>query len=122
MAFTLTKQLVILCEGAADQVFFKKLLDIHDIFDFDIPPHGKHHGWSGTGHMLRSLAGDASAYKNLKGVLIIADNANETTFADICEKIEEHGPFEAPERFARPHASNQIEAQSEVDPENWTGG
>jgi len=124
--FLITKEFVILCEGAADQVFFERLLSQRKITDFDIPPHGhppqgylgRHFGVDGLGGMLRTLAGDAIGYAKLKGVLIIADAASSasSTFNKICRKIEGDGPFVAPEKFLRPGGPNQISPQGAGHP------
>ena len=119
MAFSITKPFVILCEGPADQIFFERLLSKHKINNFDVPPHthyGKYYGWQSLGFMLRSLAGDAATYSRLTGVLIIADNATNSTFKDICEKIANDGPFVAPDRFVPPSKPNELVKQPQGHP------
>jgi len=63
--------------------------------------------------MLQSLAGDPSGYAKLKGVLIVADSANniKATFNSVCKKLKDDGPFEKPNRFVRPAGPNQITEQ-----------
>jgi len=120
MTFSLTKDFVILCEGAADRSFLNKLLEIRQINDFDLPDNdqlGKHEGWQSFGHKLSALAGDPSAYSRIKGVLVIADSSDsaENRFDEICQKIGSDGPFVA-NGFAKPLSSNVIAHQASGHP------
>ena len=65
MAFQLTKEFVLLCEGPADQTFFEKLFERRNIKEFDIPKHvsiGKDYGRDSFGKMFKALSGDRSGY------------------------------------------------------------
>jgi hypothetical protein len=121
MPFSITKEFVILCEGAADQVFFDRLLKERGIAYVDVPRHedlGRHYGWQGLGRMLNGLAGDPAGYSKIKGVLLIADSADDPVerFEEICKKVSKDGPFLKPNGFMQPAAPYEIAKQAEGHP------
>src|SRR5579859_4646303 len=121
MSYLLSKELVILSEGPADQAFLSKLLASRSITDFDIPRHKEDlnavYGKGAFGKMFSALAGDAKGYSELKGVLIVADSGDcaDSTVRFICERIEQDGPFDT-EEFKRPLGTNTIVSQPSGHP------
>jgi hypothetical protein len=116
LAFQLTKKFVLICEGPADQIFFKNLFDRRKIRNFDIPQHkniGGYYGWPSLGRTLRGLAGDPGGYAQLKGIVVIADSGDNITitFNRICRKLKEDGPFGTPSAFIKPNGPYQITRQ-----------
>jgi hypothetical protein len=116
MAFSLTKEFVILCEGPADQRFLEKLLEKRKVRKCDIPEHkelGGHYGSASLGRMVRSLAGDPGGYAKLKGILVVTDSGDDpaTTFKRVCEKLTTDGPYDAPNGFITPTGPYQITPQ-----------
>jgi|HubBroStandDraft_1064217.scaffolds.fasta_scaffold339752_2 hypothetical protein len=95
LPFTLRHEVVILCEGAADQNFLKALMAQRGGFppvDF-IPPSEGISGRTGFGPGLRALVGSGVPFARLKGVLCIADSHDDplATFQFVCEQIEKAG-------------------------------
>jgi hypothetical protein len=121
VAYALTKKFVLLCEGSADQIFFEKLLAARNVLDIAIPPHkliGEHWGWQGLGRNFAAIAGDPSGYANLKGVIVVADSADDVTisFNRICQKLAEDGPFGGTKKFVKPSAPYQLVRQKSGHP------
>lgn len=119
MAFSISKEFVLLCEGPADRNFFQKLFKDRGINNFDVPEHqliGKHYGWASLGKMILALSGDPTGYAKLKGILLVADSGNRasTTFSRICRKIKEDGPFG--QQFVRPTGPSIIAKQRSGHP------
>jgi hypothetical protein len=117
MNFTLERDIVLLCEGYADQAFFRTLLKQRNtIPKFDVPfPEARKdlfneteplHGKGSFGKMLKALRGDARSYSRLKGILIVADSGKcpDATFKEVCGKIKEAGGFDDPSEPMKPTA------------------
>ena len=104
MAIELREKLVLLCEGEADKNFFTALISARNgLPKFDIPFPNKVdaatlHGSSAFGGMLRAIRGAGFDFKNIEGVLIVADSATKPndTFRTICKQIRQPGGFPIP--------------------------
>jgi hypothetical protein len=122
VAFQISRQFALLCEGPADQIFFKKLFAQRRINGFDIPTHrqmgDKDYGVDAFGKLLNSLAGDPSGYAGLRGILIVADSGDDVdaTFRRVCRGIRRHGPFGSPSTFVQPNGAFQVTVQPRGHP------
>jgi hypothetical protein len=77
MPVELKEELVLLCEGPADQNCFRKLLEKRqDIPRFSMLDPKQHWGVSGFERSLTAIKGDRHAFLRLKGVLIVADSGD----------------------------------------------
>ena len=95
---TLSRDLLLLCEGEADREFFRKLCaNRPGMPDFDIFPNDKLHGNGAYGRMLEAVRGDAAHFPKIKGILIVADRMDlpaappDLLFANICGQIAAAG-------------------------------
>jgi hypothetical protein len=89
--FILSREIIVLCEGAADQNFLKKLMENRGGFpevDF-LPATQDHAGRSGFGRGLTAIAGMGLPFTKLRAVLIVADSHTNpaATFAHVCAQI-----------------------------------
>ena len=74
--------LVLLCEGAADQNFFRKMIEKrtgYPPFSF-LDPY-KYYGVTNFEKMLSAIQGDQKGFSRLKGILILADSAGRGNFS-----------------------------------------
>jgi hypothetical protein len=86
----LKSELILLCEGPADQNFFRELIKKRNLPEFDIlPVHGK----DGFREMLKSVRGNPRGFSRVRGVLIVADSGDDpsNTFKNIKRQIKAHG-------------------------------
>ncbi len=83
----------LLCEGAADQNFFKALSEKRGLPKFDYLDPSKHYGVTNFKTMLMAIQGNIKSFSTLNGVLILADSASNpaATFAGICAQIKAAG-------------------------------
>ena len=94
MALELSKEVLIICEGTADKNFFRKLIEKRSgLPQFDIPfplPSKDLGGVSAFEHWLKAIRGDRHGFSKLKGVLLVADSANNpiSTFNNVCTQIK----------------------------------
>lgn len=94
MASELSKEVIIICEGAADKNFFRKLIEKRSglpQFDIPFPMQGKDLGGvNAFKHWLEAIRGDRRGFSKLKGVLLVADSASNpiSTFNDVCTQIK----------------------------------
>ena len=91
--------LVLLCEGAADQNFFRRLIERRTGYPpFNFLEPRDHHGVTAFGSMLRAIQGDQKGFSRLRGVLILADSAGnpQATFRRICRQVRCAGAFPVP--------------------------
>lgn len=109
MAYSLTREFVLLCEGEIDKTFFDNLLAQRKIKNIDVPPHKvdetpAHRGVQALGRFLKAVSGDAAWYSKLRGVLIIADSGDDATrtFNAVCRKLAKDGPFTKAAPFVKP--------------------
>jgi hypothetical protein len=108
MPYTLKSDRVLLCEGGADRVFFRKLVAELGFPEFDIPFPQEDRaddervlsGKGAFGGMLQSIRGDGIRYPLITAVLIAADSGNhpEQTFREICSQIRSVGSLGIPSR------------------------
>ena len=105
--------LIILCEGKADQAFFRKIMDKRpESPKFSMPFNPDHfHGNGAYKEMLQALQGSMLDFLSLKGILIVADSTDDPTniFNNICKQIGEAGGYGIPGKpleIARPPNSN----------------
>ncbi len=99
MAWELTKQLVVLCEGAADQAFLRDLARLRGGFpEFDMLPSGNFHGADAFKGMLGALRGAGRGFSSLSGILIIADStdAPSIVFGNIQKQISQSRGYPVP--------------------------
>jgi hypothetical protein len=109
MSVSLTKELVLLCEGRADKAFFTTLLrERAGLPQFDIPfPESKAElddgkeplgGRDKFGEMLRAIR-VSLAFRNVRGILIVADSADRpaATFNHICDQIKKAPGYTVPD-------------------------
>ena len=102
MPLVLKEAFALCCEGKADQQFFRKLIAKRGLPAFDLPfPTDNLHGNRAFGGMLLALRADKINFPRLKGVLILADSADDpkTLFADICRQIREVGGYGVPAKL-----------------------
>ena len=103
MPLKLEAELVLLCEGKADQEFFRKLMEKRSGFPkFDMPfPTDKLHGNGAFGGMLETIRGDMIGFPRIKGVLIVADSTDEPAvlFKSICSQIRAAGEYGVPSKL-----------------------
>jgi hypothetical protein len=91
MALVLKEELVLCCEGEADRQFIRKLIENRGLRPFDMPfPTNQLHGNKAFGGMLEAIRGDKANFPRIKGVLIVADSADDpaTLFTDICSQSD----------------------------------
>jgi hypothetical protein len=105
--YKIEKPFLLLCEGQADKIFFKNIIQKRlDFSEVDIPefenfPNGQHN----FGKMLRSIRGDQYAFQEiLKGIIIVSDSTDnpKNQFKNICTQIKEIGGFEIPKNLLEP--------------------
>ena len=98
----LEHDVVLLCEGQADQNFLRKLTEKRGGFpEFDtLPPTAEHSGATNFGRMLQALRGDRIGFSRIKRVVIVADSGSDpqTTFDSICLQISGVGGYPVPMR------------------------
>jgi hypothetical protein len=102
MALVLKEELVLCCEGEADQRFIRKLIDNRGLRSFDMPfPTKQLHGNKAFGGMLEAIRGDKANFPRIKGVLIVADSADDPNrlFREICTQIRSAGGYGVPSRL-----------------------
>src|SRR6266571_8440526 len=92
-------EITILCEGAADQNFIRRLIAVRGGFpsiDF-LPPH-RFHGRDGFKDMLIAIKGTGVSFERLKGILIVADSHNKPqgTLKHIQKQIQAVPNFSVP--------------------------
>ncbi len=95
----LEHQFTLLCEGAADQNFFLKLLEMRGGYPpFNCLDPKEHHGATNFNNMLKAIQGDQKSFSRQKGVLILADSASDpqATFQNICDQVQRAGNFPVP--------------------------
>jgi hypothetical protein len=101
MPIELKEELLLLCEGLADQNCFRKLLErAQDIPRFSMLDPKEHHTVSGFEQSLTAIKGNKLAFSRLKGVLIVADSGNSpvTTFDEIRKQIVFAGGYPVPSK------------------------
>lgn len=89
----------LLCEGAADQSFFKIMLEKRGGYPpFNYLNPKEHYGATNFDKMLQAIQGDLKSFTHLKGVLILADSASNPadTFKNICSQLKHAGKFPLP--------------------------
>lgn len=100
MPIELKENLVLLCEGDADKNFFRKLVQKRDqLPKFDIPfPFENLGGKDAFAKMLRAIRGDRHGFARVRGVLIVADSADDpvVSFQTICDQIRQAGGYGVP--------------------------
>lgn len=100
MPLELKEQLVLLCEGDADKNFFRKLLQKRPgLPKFDIPfPFEGLGGKAAFASMLRAIRGDRHGFARIRGVLIVADSADDpaASFRTIRDQIREAEGYGVP--------------------------
>jgi len=113
--FPITKNFVMLCEGKADNEFFRKLISHHKLpeFDFPFPPEAGRfepddisgltlYGSSGYKDMLKSIATYLGYFPELKdqlkGILIVADATGKPSevLKNIRKQVKAVGNFGIP--------------------------
>jgi hypothetical protein len=102
MALVLKEEFVLCCEGEADRQFIRKLIENRRLRPFDIPfPTNQLHGNKAFGGMLEAIRGDRANFPRIKGVLIVADSADDplALFRDICSQIRSAGGYGVPARL-----------------------
>src|SRR5216683_5691835 len=102
MPVTLTHELTILCEGAADQNFLRKMVETRALFPpFNFLPTKEFYGSTNFGKMLLALKGDSHAFSRMKGVLVVADSHDDpmTTFVNIRTQIQAVGGYPVPQQL-----------------------
>jgi hypothetical protein len=102
MALVLKEELVLCCEGEADRQFIRKLIENRGLRPFDMPfPTNQLHGNKAFGGMLEAIRGDKANFPRIKGVLIVADSADDpaTLFTDICSQIRSAGGYGVPTKL-----------------------
>ena len=103
MPISLKESFVILSEGDADKAFIEKLMEQRGNFPaFDFPyPNQQFHGNTAFGNMLSSLRGDPIGFARLRGILIVADSADDPakTFKSISSQIAAAGGYGVPKRL-----------------------
>jgi len=93
MPSEITEDFVLLCEGAADQNFFKSLTEkrqgLNGFPKFFMPDHKEHYGRAGFKKTLAAIRG-TGRLSSIKGILIVADSHDDpkVTFRYICEQIK----------------------------------
>ena len=95
----LSRELVLLCEGADDQYFFSEITRRPNLPSFDIPfPTDKLHGNSAYGEMLKAIQGAGIAFNSVRGVLIVADSTDNPSavFGNIRRQVQSAGSFPLP--------------------------
>jgi hypothetical protein len=102
---TIEHDIVILCEGPADQNFIKKLIEVRGGFaPIDFLPPDQFYGHTNFDRMLIALKGTGLSFTRIKGILIVADShdAPQTTFTNICNQIRRVPDFPVPTRLLDP--------------------
>ncbi|HLI67062.1 MAG TPA: DUF3226 domain-containing protein [Caulobacteraceae bacterium] len=85
----LEHEALVLCEGAADQNFLRKLLANRGGFPpVDFLPHDAFHGRDGFGRMIATVR-PLEAFRRIRGVLIVADSHDdpEKTFKHVYRQL-----------------------------------
>jgi hypothetical protein len=89
----LKEELVLLCEGEADKNFFRKLIQKREgLPRFDIPfPFENLGGKDAFAKMLRAIRGDRHGFARIRGLLIVADSADDpmVSFQTTCDQIRQ---------------------------------
>jgi hypothetical protein len=102
MPLQLREEFVLLCEGSADQEFFRKLIEKRPgLPKFDLPfPTAKLHGNRAFEGMLDAVRGDLIGFPRIKGVLITADSADNPAalFNSVCDQIRAAGGYGVPSK------------------------
>ncbi|MGC9261039.1 MAG: DUF3226 domain-containing protein [Phycisphaerae bacterium] len=91
--------LILLCEGAADQNFFKEMIEKRAGYPhFNYLNPTEHYGATNFEAMLKAIQGDQKSFSRLKGILILADSATDPqkTFKNICDQVRRAGAFPVP--------------------------
>ena len=95
MPIELKHELVLLCEGLADQKFFRALMTVRKDFPpFDmLEPNNELSGAGGFQKMLVAIRGDRKGFSRIKGVLVVVDSASDPaqTFAAVRAQIAAAG-------------------------------
>jgi hypothetical protein len=105
MTREITNEVIILCEGAADQSFIKKLIALPGGFPpIDFLPPEIYYGRDRFDQMLSALKGTGVSFSRIKGVLIIADSHDEpaSTFGNIQEQIRNVPDYPVPDNLLTP--------------------
>jgi hypothetical protein len=95
----LSRELVLLCEGADDQYFFSQMMRRPSLPSFDIPfPTDRLHGNGAYGEMLKAIQGAGIAFNSVRGVLIVADSTDNPSavFGSIRRQVQSAGSFPLP--------------------------
>jgi|SRR5579863_3493355 len=99
-------EIIILCEGLADQNFIRKLIMHRGGFPpIDFLPADRFHGRDAFGEMIQAIIGTGVAFERLKGILIVADSHNNpaSTLTLIQRQIRRYAPeFPVPEQLLTP--------------------
>ncbi|ACX95780.1 DUF3226 domain-containing protein [Halothiobacillus neapolitanus] len=106
-------EVVIICEGAADRNFFRKLIEKRkELPGIDVPfpvPGKDLGGINAFQHWLKAIRGDRHAFSRIKGVLLVADSADDPllTFNNICTQITHATGYAIPTKLdeVTPHAA-----------------
>lgn len=93
-------EVIIICEGLADVNFFEALVQERT----GLPPidilRDKEGGISSFAKKLQGIRGDGHAFSKLKGVLLVADSADNpgSTFSNVCKQIRSATGYAIPTR------------------------
>ena len=106
----LKHDLILLCEGSHDKLFFSELTSRPGVPKFDIPfPTDRLHGSSAFGGMLTALLGAGQPFQSARGVLLVADSTDDPSkvFGSIRRQIQAAGAFPLPTRLGEVALGNQ---------------
>lgn len=106
MPFALSKDFVLLCEGPVDKAFFRKIIALRNLPEFDMPfpqddrDEGEEllSGKDKFAAMLSSLRGAGFRYEAVKLILIAVDSRDQyaATFKEVCTQIAAAGKLGIP--------------------------
>jgi hypothetical protein len=100
MAVKLQHELVLLCEGKADQNFLRALLENRGGFPpfFMFEPSEEHSGVTSFSRQLQALRGDPIGFSRVRRIVIVADSGNDParTFDSIRSQVAAAGNYPVP--------------------------